>query len=295
MNLTRTFLLVAVAAGCGVQHSTEADAVADTNHALRQPPSKYVTADRDLRKCLHGNGCGGWFLTDANDATAQPVYVQDLTFVTKDLASNADQLERAEPGDLILQGRTTRGLVPKFEVSAAWRALPGGAPRKGDLLYALQDGGGTCAGLWCQPKSVVALNDTQATDVEDFGLALAQGVHRPWVDDRVAQGRVLALGQLGKGSSFDAFSGSRVFLRLPERSDCPQIKPPACGATSKPAQVATFALDANRCLFFAQCALPGPCPEFLVQPTCAPGYVAREFATAPNACVQLTCDPAWAE
>lgn len=297
MKLFQALVVVSIAAGCGVQDPVVAtnDVQGETDNALKRSTVKFVTAERDLRQCFQGP-CGGWFLTDANDPTALPVYVDALTFLTKELDQNADQLEGAGAGDLILQGRSTGILVPGFEVSAAWRALPGGSARKGDLLYQLQDGGESCAGFWCRPKVVFQLNAMTGTYVEGFGLELQQNVHRPWVDDRVAQGRTIALGALGKGSSFDAFSASRVFLQLPERRDCPQIKPPPCGpAVTKQETLATFTLDQNRCLFFAQCEAQTVCPVNVVRPSCSAGYVEREFLASPGACAQLTCDAAWAE
>jgi len=299
MKVFHALVVVCVVAGCGVQEGVVAssDGQGETNSALKRSPVKFVTAERDLRKCFQGP-CGGWFLTDANDPAALPVYVASLTFLTKELEQNADQLEGAGPGDLILQGRSTGQLAPNFEVSAAWRALPGGSARKGDLLYQLQDGGESCGGFWCRPKVVFLLNATVGTYVEGFGLELQQNVHAPWVSDRVAQGRAMALGNFGKGNSFDTFSGSRVFLQLPERRDCPQIKPPSCGAaaaTKDPVKLATFTLDENRCLFFAACEEQTVCPVNVVRPSCSAGYLEREFLAAPCACPLLSCDAAWAE
>ena len=189
--------------------------------------------------------------------------------------------------------------MPAFELTDAWRALPGGAVRKGDRLFSLTKG---CNGIWCKPDSVTALNEVPVTYVEAFGLQLQPYVLQAWIDDRVAQGRVLALGSFTKGTSFPGFDGVRVFLRVPEHRSCPQIRPPSCstpkGATTDPAEwdkVATFTLDSNRCLFFAQCEEQGPCPQNFVQPTCFAGYSAHEFLASPGAYPALTCDPTWTE
>lgn len=304
MRLFQSMVVVCALAGCGLQSAGVEEGAGGKSgnaEALNRPaPPSHWVAERDLRACFQGP-CGGWFVRPATDPTAHPLYVDALSFAAKELDEN--QLAGAAPGELLFFGRPVYGAplgVPDFEVHAAWRALPGGAFRKGDTYYSLFNGGEACKGLWCQSKRVVAVDQAGELDVSSFSLGLAPYVHPEWVEARVGQARVIAAGTLVKGSALPAFDGAQVFLRLPEQRSCPEIKPPSCsaGATDDKAaasKVATFSLDSERCLFFAACEAPGACPAHLVQPACAAGYTPREFLASPGACPALTCDPTWAE
>ncbi len=225
----------------------------------------------------------GYYRTDG--ATVTPVWggaAQAVSFENSDPELDAEGFKRVfeAPADVILYGRTApRG---RFLVFGAWRALPGQAPGKGDGLYAASPLNINCLADPCPTLELTRLDASGQLGIESVNLTLAPFVEEAVLQARIHAGRTLLAGTEAKNLKFDA---SVVYIRLPERVSCPQIRPPPCGK-----KVATFYRE-DRCLYFDACVEEGPCPEWFVERTCAKGYRETRFSAAPNACEQLACEP----
>lgn len=282
--MNKTFLSsLMLLAACGVNEvGAEAGDAPQVNGeaALRgplSPPAYYFT--------------DGASVTDV--ATGAAFKVSSFVSVDPALDEVALKTALAAPGDAILFGKVSSGLTGAsrrgvFEVSGAWRALPGVLPVKYGGVYAAAPVSLNCFADPCPTLELTELNGKSILGVDGVNLArtLKAYVDEPWLQEQIRAGRTLLAGeQTGKGLGFDA---AALYLRLPERVQCAQIRPPNCSLTKR--SEPTF-IRSGRCTFFDQCVTPGPCPANFVLPTCEKGYREVRFNEAPNACERLICEP----
>jgi len=214
--------------------------------------------------------------------------VAEFTRVDSTLDDAAWKQAVSAPGEVLLLGRLRgRG---HFDVHAAYRALPGVLPVKPVAVYQPAFQNIACLAAPCPVWQLAALDGSADTAVETLDLTntLKPGVDEAWLRARIEQGRTVLAGAASAPASLDVRA---LYLRLPERAVCPQVFwRPGCPK----GEVAVYTRDAERCLSWAGCAAPGPCLE-KASLQCSKGYTEVRFATPPNACEAVTCDPHFAE
>jgi hypothetical protein len=248
----------------------------EEDQALAPGRSAYVTAARDRRECPAPT-CGGWFLSEVNRSQAA-VHVPALDFARSGLDEAAIAVAlHAGDGELLLRGSLA---AAAFEVTEAYRGLPGVVPAAGETIYRLEPGS---ASAWTAKR----LNTGGAESCDSITVDRAA---RPWVDKSFVAERLLNYSGLVSASVRSAqLVASQVFLRLPlQRDPCPAQRVPACAD----GQSNVFTRTDDLCVVPDGCATPATCAT--PAPECDPGYVPTSWPSAPDACPTYRCDPEFA-
>ncbi len=271
------FAAVAVLAACGTVTEQEPEPLNSGQRQLAPPfapPAWYALTD---------NG-GSYTVTALNGGAASRVF--DFTRVDPELDDTTWKQALSAPSDVLLFGRVR---LRSFEVHAAYRALPGVLPIKPVAVYQPTHVNIACFVAPCPSWELAALDGSPDSAVEtiDLSRTLKPGVDEAWLFARMEQGRTVLAGVASAPYTLDVRA---LYLRLPERASCPAIFwRPGC----QEPDVAVFSRDAERCMSWQGCATPGPCIEKPMQ--CAKGYTEIRFATLPNACEVVRCDPEFAQ
>jgi hypothetical protein len=216
------------------------------------------------------------------------VKAQELVLADPSLDEATLKAALGAADDVLVYGRYTRRGA--FEIHGAWRALPGVLPAKYSHVYQAAGISLACFAKPCPTLELTSIDGSPSVLVAELDLSrtLKPYVDEAWLRARIEQGRTLLAGEAREAMSFDT---AALFLRLPERVACAQYRPPACSK----GEVPTVARDTDRCTYFDGCVAEGPCPLWLVERQCDEGYRKVSFATQPNACEQVFCDPEFAE
>lgn len=287
--------------GCGGPVGPEAASAHEgLTGASLLPAPHYVTARRDTRSC-RAPQCGGFFIRDANDASAPERYVRafDFSGLLFPDEVEADVLG-APDGEAVLLGSV--GPADTFGTSAlivfdAWRALPHFGPSIGlpEPLYRTTGVDFVCFAPPCPVLEARLLNSattTLATEV-DLSRALRPLVDEAWLLDRVFHQDAIVRAHFvdvpPAGPGFvpgRALTAARVFLQLPDRrTACPRMPLPECARN----QVVTYERTVDRCTVPTGC-VDRPVACLPVMPTCDQGYSLVSW-TGATGCAAFACDP----
>lgn len=298
-------LLLAVAfAGCGVDKAgsqpsgDELESTGDDTAELSATSRTYVTLRRDFRKCV-APACGGYFVQDVNRANPNERYVNSLDFSKSTLsADDITVVLEAPTGELVLRGKLGpiehRFNTRPFLVYEAYRGMPG-IEVQDNTFYTVQDSGIRCVTVPCASLKAKKLNttSTRVFDGVKVDRASAPLVDQTWLSNQVMTTQAIVAAKFVDGETWPAgteelLDASQVYLRVPQEQSCPQARMPQCEAGTE----RSYSRDENRCMLPGPCVAAGPCiPK--VFPSCATGYTRMKWLTAPNACVDIACDPTW--
>lgn len=265
----------------------------------------YVTIERDFRKCAYPM-CSGWYVTDVNRKNPKRQYVASLVFSGDDADAIRGQVESAPAGEVVLHGKLVDladwedPAMLSFEVSAAWRGMPGQTVDKHSRYYAVaaRDPQITCFTAPCSNVVVHELHKTKETFIDrvDTTFIEADMLNHDWIGNRLVSRGGLAAGVLVETDENDFPGGPEnvllaeaAFIRLPEHRDarCPQSKPDC-----PEGQPASYSYDADRCVVLDGCVEePMFCALYI--PSCSSEAYTQVSWPGGNGCTAYACEPTW--
>ncbi|MBL8950243.1 MAG: hypothetical protein JNK82_05680 [Myxococcaceae bacterium] len=277
MKTTLCVFVAVLAAACGTVTHEPADTLGEGQDRLApplSPPLWYTVSETKT---------GYRFSSIGFDVSFDVAQVENTD---PDLDTSTFKTAFSTVDQLIVQGHPDGAKA--FDVYALYQALPRVLPVKPAAAYRPTHENIACFTTPCPTWSLAAIDGSPDTAVETIDLTHTwrPGVDEAWLTARMEQGRTVLVGVADAPTSLDVRA---LYLRLPERPVCDLYRP---GCNTK-GEVATWSRDTNRCMVFEGCAEPGPCIEKPMQ--CDEGYHEVRFATQPNACEVVRCDPYFAE
>ena len=243
---------------------------------------------------------GGYLVREAN-VDAEAARATKLVFEGPGLdEGTVASIREANVTELVLYGHLgpedpgtgTRTLI----ASEVYRGMPGEKIAPGDGLYAVQKRIPhiECITAPCPQQVAVLLNATGREEIDRVSVDdFAGGIlDESWLVKRLSHDSALVAGHVNDPNPAPRFEkllvSSQVFVRLPEhRGPCEDIGTPRCSEGQ-----ATFQRTADRCLVFDRCVHSNFCAQ--QRRLCPSGYTAVTWATAPNGCLSMACDPTFA-
>ncbi len=297
----RTSLLVTalLLAGCGVSEADVSDVGNDVSAAegeLGTTTRSYVVFRHDSMRRCPSPMCGGKFVRDVNRATLNNVYVSGLDFSKSKLSEEQQaQVLGAAEYEVVLYGRLgalTNG-YRAFEVTTAWRGMPGVKFAATDTFYRVENAGIQCIAAPCPSLRASKLHSTTKVLHHDLDVSRASmpGVDRNWLTSRVVDKDALVAARFVDGARVGGvmekvLDASQVFIKIPDMTQsCGRPSIALCPA----GKVNIWTRDENRCVMPAGCGGRGACAAFV--PACTEGYALVSWTGGPFACTQYACDP----
>ena len=295
-------LTVLLLTACGVSQAELNDPGSELGSdegELSASSRSYVVLRHDTMRRCPWPRCGGVFVHDVNRASVRETYVYGLDFSTSTLTEEQQvQVMSAGASEMVLHGKLgpveTNGFR-RFQVTTAWRGMPGVKFTTADSFYRVAPASIQCLVAPCPSLRATKLNSTSTTLHHDLdvGRASMTAVDQNWLTFRVTDKDALVAGRFVEGATVNGtkeqvLDASQVFLKIPDMTQ-------SCGrpaiARCPDGKVNLWTRDENRCTRPAGWGGGGACAA--VVPACAEGYTLMSWTGGPFGCTQYACDPAF--
>ncbi|KAN0029780.1 hypothetical protein ACTA71_007917 [Dictyostelium dimigraforme] len=246
----------------------------------------YYAIRTDVRKCA-APMCGGYFLREIGSNNKTEIYVKALNQVSSTVSES--QYKNAPNFNVVVKGQITDDniivseifrLLPKInnsinidkEIDNFYTTIvPSTGNNENTTTIEIQK-------LNSKKPSTEKVKSIKNSNDDIFFIPT------DWLSYKVYSGQSVFTITKNKTSTTIDY----MFISLPDPKFCPKILIPIL---CKNETVPTYTSTAMRCLKFAGCVHPGPCP-FMI-PVCQDGYTKSSYPSQPNACPHYSCLPSF--